>query len=171
MGALSCLHGLWIRTWAWVRSKCKERWNFNTLYRPVVCCIFETSYWIHTSLCVTFITKKKGFLALAKQKGFSRGEMVRSRLRGLPVKCYINDKILKELVWGEQSFSFLFHAIFAEVFFFPYSGEHFFTLLLLFFITNFNHRVSFNLGESEPFIFEVPLCLGMKSFSSSQKTF
>lgn len=61
-----------------------------------------------------FILKRRG-LSLAKQKDFSRGGMAGSGLRRLSVKCCINDKILKEPVGGEQSFSFLFYAIFAEV--------------------------------------------------------
>lgn len=112
--------------------KCKERLYFNILYSLAACCIFVT-YWIYASLCVMFILKRR-FLSLAKQKDFSRGGMAGSCLRWLSVKCYINDKILKEPVGGEQSFSFLFYAIFAEVSFpLIVKGNSF--LLLTFFLS------------------------------------
>lgn len=92
-------------------------------------------------------------LILAKQKDFSGGEWL-VQLETAPVKCSINDKILKEPS-GVSNLAFLSYTIAAEVSFplrekgnsFPLLCFSFF--FIFFFITNFNHGVSFDLGESE----------------------
>lgn len=88
-------------------QKRKERLYFNIPCSLAACGIIATSYWISASLCVMFILKRS-LSSLAKQRDFSGEGMAGSRSRRLSVKCYIDDKILKEPVRGEQSFSFLF---------------------------------------------------------------
>nr|XP_021142097.1 uncharacterized protein LOC110358139 isoform X2 [Columba livia]XP_021142100.1 uncharacterized protein LOC110358139 isoform X2 [Columba livia] len=78
-------------------QKRKERLYFNIPCSLAACGIIATSYWISASLCVMFILKRS-LSSLAKQRDFSGEGMAGSRSRRLSVKCYIDDKILKEPV-------------------------------------------------------------------------